>query len=515
VIFAAGVFLFGAMGLAIDGSHLYAERQMAQAAADAGAQAGIRSIYSGSNASGNTGYFSTSASATCSASDARIPCYYAQTMNGFNSSSDTVSYDFPSAATVGVSSSTISTNPNFPVYLLRVTVQRQVPTTLFKFITSSNPTVMASATGAIVSVTSPVPILVTHPTLSGALNLGGSGQKITICGGPTRSIQVNSSSATAMTWNGNPVVNLQHAGPPDPGNCTTGNGADFGDFGGPSNGGSIVTFGTTGQFIPQALPIPDPLANVSAPSLPSPLTWPTNKTASLAAGSNGCPTGSGGCTLYFPGYWTNDIQVKNQNAVFAPGVYYMYGSNFVMNSNSLVFMSQGLNDNTVTTTPTVAACCGTGQSNVNASVPWGGSGTTTGSMLFYFTGSGSPAATGTISITSNAGGTGSFLQGAPNASSYKGILFFVDRNAAAATHSIDGGATITMTGTIYTNNSLSVMQLNPAQYQTLTYQGGGTGNTVSVGEIITNVLSMQGSPNIQMNLNSLVSYTVDQLALVQ
>jgi hypothetical protein len=133
-------------------------------------------------------------------------------------------------------------------------------------------------------------------------------------------------------------------------------------------------------------------------------------------------------------------------------------------------------------------------------------------MLFYLTGPGSPAATGAISINSNAGGciggVCSALQGSPNSSSYKGILFFVDRTAAAATHSIDGGATITMTGTIYTNS-------DPAHYQTLHYQGNGSGTTVLVGEIITNVLELQGTPGIVMNLNSSVVYYVDQLALVQ
>jgi hypothetical protein len=521
VLVAMSVFLIGAVGLAIDGSHLYAERQMAQAAADAAAQAGIRSIYTGSDVSGNTGYFSTSGTGpfTCSTSDARTPCYYAQTLNGFNGSGDTVSYDFPSAATVGVPSGTISTSSIYPVKLIRVSVARQVNTTLFKFISSANFSVGATATGAIVSVIGPVPILVTHPTLSGALHLGGSGSgpKITICGGPPRSIEVNSSSSTSITWTGNPVVDLSHAGPADPGNCTTGTGADFGDLGGPSNAGSsIASFGSTGHYDEPAPPIPDPLASVAAPTLPSPLTWPTNKTASLSAGSNGCPAGSGGCTLYFPGYWTTDIHVKNQNAVFAPGIYYMYGTNFIMDSNSNVFMSQGLSDTAVTTSPSTSTCCGTGQSGA---VTWGGSGTTQGNMLFYFTGPGSPAATGTISINSNAGGciggVCSDLQGSPNTSSYKGILFFVDRNAAAATHSIDGGATITLTGTIYTNDSLAVTTSNPAQYQTLQYQGNGSGTTVLVGEIITNALSLQGTPGIKMNLNSSVVYYVDQLALVQ
>ena len=45
-----GIFLIGALGLAIDGGQMYAQRQMAQAAADAAAQAGIMSIFNGTNA---------------------------------------------------------------------------------------------------------------------------------------------------------------------------------------------------------------------------------------------------------------------------------------------------------------------------------------------------------------------------------------------------------------------------------------------------------------------------------
>jgi uncharacterized membrane protein len=41
------ILLIGALGLAIDGGQMYAHRQMAQAAADAAAQAGIMSIFDG------------------------------------------------------------------------------------------------------------------------------------------------------------------------------------------------------------------------------------------------------------------------------------------------------------------------------------------------------------------------------------------------------------------------------------------------------------------------------------
>ena len=51
VVVAMSVLLIGALGLAIDGGQMYAQRQMAQAAADAAAQAGIMSIFTGTNIS--------------------------------------------------------------------------------------------------------------------------------------------------------------------------------------------------------------------------------------------------------------------------------------------------------------------------------------------------------------------------------------------------------------------------------------------------------------------------------
>jgi Flp pilus assembly protein TadG len=85
--------------LAVDGSHLYSQRQMAQTAADAAAQAGIMSIFDGTNGSGAAA-FSTAGTITCSniAPDAKTPCSYAN-KNGFGGvASDTVTVDFPATS---------------------------------------------------------------------------------------------------------------------------------------------------------------------------------------------------------------------------------------------------------------------------------------------------------------------------------------------------------------------------------------------------------------------------------
>ena len=485
---ALSIFLFGAVGLAIDGSHLYAQRQMAQAAADAAAEAGILSVFNGSNATGAHG-FSTTGSFTCATNDARTPCYYAQTMNGFNGTGDTVTVDFPSAATVGVPTGVLSSSD--PVTLLRVTIQRQVDTTLIGMLGTSASTIGASGTAAIVSIMSPIPIVVTHPTLAGSFNVSGTGStaKIKICGGPSRSIEVNSSDGGSMSWTGNPVVDLSQAGPNDPGDCSTGTGADFGDFGGPRTGGTIVSLGTTGRFIQPASPVLDPLANVSPPPAAGPID---PAPVSLGNGVSGCPASPAKpCFLYSPGQYTSTLQVKNITAVFKPGIYFMNGASLDDNANGTMLMATGFTD------PATPTGTGTGWS---------------GNIMFYFTGPGSPAAAGAFGVSANAGS--GILVGSPAGSAYKGILVFANRNAAAQTYTFDGGGGLHLTGTIYTTNSLAVMTAHPSQYQTLNFQGNAGSSTRIVGEIITSSLVLSGTPGVVMNLNPAATAGVRQVALV-
>src|SRR5947209_4509954 len=114
--------IIAAMGLALDGSVLFAQQQMAQTAADAAAQAAAMSMFDNTNTSG-TAAFSTGASFTCTTSDAKTPCRYAA-MNGFGTvASDTVTVSFPGSAP-GV------TLAGDAVTVVKVTVERAVPTTL-------------------------------------------------------------------------------------------------------------------------------------------------------------------------------------------------------------------------------------------------------------------------------------------------------------------------------------------------------------------------------------------------
>jgi hypothetical protein len=498
--------------LAVDGSHLYAQRQAAQAAADAAAQAGIVSIFNGTNA----GNLASTSDYWCTTGDTTSPCVYART-DGYvvgatsagcsagTSTSDCVHVEPNAAVTVS------KLSPAFAINLVRVTVTRPVGMTLTKFVGVSKFNVSATATAAIVDVLSPVPIIVTHPTNPNTFSYNGN-VTIKICGGPGRSIQVNSTNTTTQNINGNSnVVDLSQAGPKDTGNCTTGTGAVFGDAGGPAAplfnlscyGGFTVptcTSPTAVDYAGGTDPILDPLAGVPVP--PTPTTPRTGPFLHLAAGGTTstlspyftgtatCPTGNspGGCDFFLPGDYAGGITASgssNYIAYFFPGIYQTDSNGFQGGSNGNMQMYPGANADTSTH--------GTGSG-----------------MLVYNTG------TGVFQVGSNGGAT---LVGSDNTSDYKGILLFQDRNAPAHItkntddHIIGGGGALSLTGTIYINNSLSVM--TSSHYQLVQLQGGGGSGTLLKGEIIVNELLLGGSGTITMNLNPAAITPVHQIALVQ
>jgi hypothetical protein len=108
--------------------------------------------------------------------------------------------------------------------------------------------------------------------------------------------------------------------------------------------------------------------------------------------------------------------------------------------------------------------------------------------------------------------------GSPVGSSYKGILFFQDRNSAANTgknaHSLGGGGGMTLQGTIYLNNTLATMKGDATHYQELDLQGTPGSATVIQGEVIVGVLGLGGNAGITMNLNSDKSLDIRQVAMV-
>ena len=106
-----------------------------------------------------------------------------------------------------------SPDPANTANLIQVNITRTLNTGIMKMLGSSTSNVTAVAVAAVVDVVNPVPILVLHPTLSGAFKINGT-PTITICGGPQRSIQVNSRSTTSISISGGSnTVDLSRAGP--------------------------------------------------------------------------------------------------------------------------------------------------------------------------------------------------------------------------------------------------------------------------------------------------------------
>jgi Flp pilus assembly protein TadG len=520
VVLSLGIFLLGGVGLAIDGSHMYAQRQMAQAAADAAAEAAMLSIYNGSNAiTGSTHYFAGTAGTSINpcGTSAATPCFYAGTYNGFNTASDTVKVDFGSNssswAPSGIALSTDPTN------LVRVTVTRQVDTTFIRFLGPSTSTIKAQAIAAILSQISPIPMVLTHPHLAGSFAVNGT-PNVTITGGPQRAIQVDSDGTVAntsispnfsppdsyQTRGGSSRVDLSGAGP----NST---GADFAILGTPSSLPSTVLVGTTGNWVQPASPFPDPLAGVTNPS---PTGFPVNPAVTaVAVGTDGC-TDSHGCDEYAPGVYnssgTNDISQShtigtgsNKSALFKPGIYYLRGIGLSVGGNGTITYATGVASDSTTGTNWPA-----------------------GHVMFFLTGATAQGTSATpVSIgTLNLGGGGTItLNGACNGLTtgslpctctgcnynYADILFFIDRYASGQpTHSLGGTGSMTLIGSVYANSFIN----SNTSYELLQIGGTGGSSTTITGEIIASTLQLQGSGSIAMNLNS-ASFTIRQVALVQ
>jgi uncharacterized membrane protein len=142
VVLAMGIFLLGALGLAIDGSQLYAQRQMAQAAADAAAEAGILSLYNCPTPSNN--------GTTCSST--RFAYQYVRA-NGFGQRGDAVHIHFRSSPCSGPSAGLgLPLSPSdLPNKVICVSVSRTVETTFLSLIGPTAATIRASAMAGILS----------------------------------------------------------------------------------------------------------------------------------------------------------------------------------------------------------------------------------------------------------------------------------------------------------------------------------------------------------------------------
>jgi hypothetical protein len=291
IVILIAFFLLAVLGLATDYSQLWAHRQMAQGAADAACQAGAADMFlKGTDPTAAADFptldFSWIGSTfDCSAKPNSVPCMYAS-FNGYSGSNVSVSFPSSLPGVSGIPSGfgTV-TNP-----YIKVTVTDPVAT-YFTRIASSIKTVnvTASAGCGLNVINAPVPLVVLHRTAGPSLQVNGSAS-VTVLGGPTRSIQVDSSSSTAVSVG---TVDLHLAGPGS-------SGADFAVFGGPTTKPAGVNVGSAGRWIPGANPFGDPFAAISAPaSAPA-----TNGTATpVPFAVNGCPDPSG-CVEFTPGDYT-------------------------------------------------------------------------------------------------------------------------------------------------------------------------------------------------------------------
>ena len=294
IVMFIAIFLLGVLGLATDYAQVWAHRQMAQGAADAACQAGAADLFlKDTDATAGTDFpgldFSWIGSTfNCGAKPNTPPCKYAS-FNGYNIGSN-ISVSFPStlpnATPIPTGFGTI-VNP-----YIKVTITDPVGMSFTKLVSSIRTVnVTASAGCGVNPITTPVPLVVLHRSASPSMQVTGTAS-FTVLGGPQRAIQVDSSSATAVSVG---TVDLSHAGPNTPPT-----GADFAVFGGPLPKPTGVSIGTTGHWIPGANPFGDPFASVATPSAPA----SAGTAKPVAYKINGCPD-TNGCIEFSAGNYTN------------------------------------------------------------------------------------------------------------------------------------------------------------------------------------------------------------------
>jgi hypothetical protein len=525
LVLALAIVFLGAGAFSVDMSNLWFHRQAAQNAADATCVAGAMDLLVGAQG-GATGHqgFAAGSAFNCSAGSTWPICQYAA-KNGYTSdgTGNLVSVSFPASVT-GVPTGTVPPSGLAPTSFMRVDITDNVQTYFSGMLSGNrNQTVRAFAACGLVLAKAPIPILVLNPTVSGALNLNGGTGSIKIFGGSNQSIQVNSSSATAITSDG--TIDLSKGGQ----NHT---GSDLGTYVGPTAPTGTFLPGTTGTWRAPSSPIQDPFSTLAAPAQPAnaPLKTHVNYL------TFGCPNVSDGCDEYHPGYYSSTINIgpgggsNGVTAIFDPGLYYVVGG-MQLNSNSTVRPAIGAPD----------------------PAGWGGT-------MFYLKGplpncSGSP---GSICVDANSGSkavppaivsfdtspvqcpggdppdpplpatlNGNILL-APCAGPYgdplgksRGILFFQDRNTVG-TGQWGGGGQFLLAGTMYfhqcgsaTLGSGSGCDTAGAFNSMFKLNGNPGSGTYILGEIITDKMSLSGTPNVNMQLNPNSTYNTLKATLLR
>jgi Putative Flp pilus-assembly TadE/G-like len=529
LVLALSLFLLAFTGLAVDYSNLWFHRQAAQGAADAACQAGAMDMYAMATGTTVGGSFKpgftpkSNTSLDCSANLTATPCEYA-VLNGYSGAgltasaeSNDVTFSFPPTIG-GITAPPVTLAP---VPFMRVDVTDRVKVYLAALITGNKTQdVLATAKCGLVLEKVPVPLVILHPTMSGALHFNGSKASITIYGGPPQSIEVNSDSLTAVSGGG--TIDLSQGGPPAPPATTgPGTGSSLGTFGGPPGPTGTFLPGTTGSWMAPSSAVQDPYAQVDAPTKPALAPAPTP----VAYNTNGCPDNNNGCLEYHPGDYPLLLKVKNtsvggnRTAIFDAGIYYLENG-ISFDSNSMARPSSI--DNTANKMGgTLFYLSGTASLYVDANA---GSKPTTDS--YASSGAICPAAPVGTTVPGNvpANLPGIVLlapcigpYGVP-LGQYRGILFFQDRSAAASPN-WNGGGQVLMSGSMYfhqCNAGGTGTGCLPADYGTLLDLGGNSGSgTYLLGEVITDQMLLHGTPAFAMDLSPNLTYNILKVALLQ
>ncbi len=521
LILMLGLFLLAVMGFAVDLTNVWFHRQAAMAAADAACEAGATDMLAmNAGMTLPAAGFTPGTASNCVASSSATMCTYAS-LNGYNgaglsstAASNSVSWTFP-ASVSGVSAGAGTYS------FITLTISENIKTFLMSLLTGSHyQNINISSTCGVTLVQEAAPMVVLNPSAAGAFTYSGGGT-LDIVGGPSRGLQVNSSSATAVAWAASGMINLSAGGP----NQT---GSNIALVGGPStvptNGSSSgYNGGTTGSWLPGVLPVSDPFGSVGAPaSIKSQTPGTTTSGTWVAYQTDGCPDHSGStgnsaqaCIEYGPGYYPSGITPPNDysTVIFKPGIYYLNGSLVASGSNTLrmakpsgyqqtdgvmfYFLAGSLN---------ISGCSGcqsSGVNNVNAtdltcdgSSPPSGLGmssTLYGNVLY-----GQCTTKGTYWDT---GADTTDSRGAPGS---RGLLIFqAHTNTTQPTFA--GSGALSFSGALYFHSS--------SYSDVLNLSGRSSSGTLILGEIVVDEVNLSGSGVIKLALNPVATTSMSKVAI--
>ncbi len=558
VVLALSIFILGFVGFAVDMTNLWFHRQMAQGGADAACQAGIMNVLVPTGTQG----FTPGTNFDCKSSPSATPCRYAA-LNGYNgaglvaaTASNQVSVTFPPAGTVTLPPGAIPPTSLAPVPFLRVDVTDRVRLT-FATLISGQPTmdVRAFSICGLALARVPVPLIVLNPTCTHAFQVSGSAS-LAIVGGPTRSVQVNSSNSTCAAatqsggCSGNGTIDLSRGGP----NFT---GSSFGVFGQPTAAPTNFLPGSTGSWLSPATPISDPYALTPPPPVQPPRLAPTT----VPYGAFGCPDQTAGCIRYQPGLYTDPIVVKNATAIFDPGIYYIQPTAYTNANNGLSGTYCGSPGTGCVSNPS-GQCSADFVVDSNGIVrPSTDPGDGSGGVMFYLSGPGGATGYGSAFFGANAGKAGArivdpfstagitcpggtapspqlnlpgsvpgnvLLGQCTSGGSYfpyqpvgpvRGMLFFQDRfnNDDHGQPSMQGGGGLLLSGTLYFHNCTALpCNPPPTDYQAFFQLQGNPGSgTFLLGNITTDELIEAGNGGVAMQLDPNAVYLILKATLVR